>query len=79
MQYHLVHDPKDDEYTVLLKSGNTYYYHYSLPWFDSVEEALAKFNAFDLAPEQDVTNDSLLARMRTLTIFTSNSHPEYFL
>lgn len=77
MQYHLVHDPRDDEYTVLLKSGNTYYY--SLSWSDSVEKALTKFNAFDLNPDKDVTNDSLLARIRTLTIFTPDSHPEYFL
>lgn len=77
MQYHLVHDPKDGQHTVLLKSDDTYYY--SLSWFDSVEEALAEFNGFDLDPERDVTNDSLLARMRTLAIFTSNSHPEYFL
>lgn len=77
MQYHLVHDPRDDEYTVLLKSGNTYYY--SLSWFDSVEKALTKFNAFDLNPDKDVTNDSLITRIRTLTIFTPDSHPEYFL
>lgn len=77
MQYHLVHDPKDNEYTVLLKSDNTYYYN--LSWFNSVEKALAKFNGFDLNPERDVTNEALLARMQTLTIFTSNSHPEYFL
>ena len=77
MQYHLVHDPKDVEYTVLLKSGNTYYH--SLSWFDSVEEALINFSGFNLDLERDVTNESLIARIRTLTIFTSNSHPEYFL
>lgn len=77
MQYYIVHDPRDGKYTVLLKSDNTYYY--SLSWFDSVEEALAKFNGFLPDPERDVTNDSLLARIRTIAIFTSNSHPEYFL
>ena len=77
MQYHLVHDPRDGEYTVLLKSDNTYYY--SLSWFDSTEEALTKFSGFDLDPDKDVTNESLIARIRTITIFTSNSHPEYFL
>lgn len=77
MQYYLVHDPKDGEYTVLLKSGNTYYY--SLSWFDSVEKALTKFSGFDLDPERDVTNGSLLTRMQTLAIFTPSSHPEYFL
>lgn len=77
MQYHLVHDPKDGEYTVLLKSDNTYYY--SLSWFNSVEVALTKFSGFLLDPERDVTNESLLTRIRTIAIFTSNSHPEYFL
>ena len=77
MQYHLVHDPKDDEYTVLLKSDNTYYY--SLSWFNSAEKAITKFSGFLLDPERDVTNESLIARMQTLVIFTPNSHPEYFL
>lgn len=77
MQYHLVHDPRDDEYTVLLKSDNTYYY--SLSWFNSAEKAITKFNGFLLYPERDVTNESLIARIRTIAIFTSNSHPEYFL
>lgn len=77
MQYHLVHDPKDDEYTVLLKSNDIYYY--SLSRHDSVEVTLSKFNGFPLDPERDVTNENLLARMQTLAIFTPNSHPEYFL
>ena len=75
--YHIVHDPRDDKYTVLLKSDNTYYY--SLSWFDSTEETLVKFKGFLLDPERDVTNDALITRMQTLAIFTSNSHPEYFL
>jgi hypothetical protein len=77
MQYHLVYDPKDREYTVLLKSGNTYYY--SLSWLNSPKEVLAKFNGFLLDPERDVTNESLIARLQTLAIFTPDSHPEYFL
>lgn len=77
MQYHLVHDPRDDKYTVLLKSDTTYYY--SLSWFDSAKVALSKFNGFLLDPDQNVTNESLLARIQTLAIFTPDSHPEYFL
>ena len=78
MQFHLVHDPFDSTYSVLLSLNDNFYYPKLNNWVNSVEQALTEFvPSFNTNNQTTVT--SLLARMQTLAIFTPDSHPEYFL
>lgn len=78
MQFHLVHDPFDSTYSVLLSLNDNFYYPKLNNWVNSVEQALTEFVPFFNTNNQ-TTVTSLLARMQTLAIFTPDSHPEYFL
>lgn len=78
MQFHLVHDPFDSTYSVLLSLNDNFYYPKLNHWVNSVEQALTEFVPFFNTNNQ-TTATSLLAHMQTLAIFTSDSHPEYFL
>lgn len=78
MQYHLVNDPVDNTYTVLVYYCDAYYYEKSGHWQDSIEKTLTKFIGFSINPNNIVTNDDLINRIKTLAIFTPESHPEYF-
>ena len=78
MQFHLVHDPFDSTYSVLLSLNDNFYYPKLNNWVNSVEQALTEFvPSFNTNNQTTVT--SLLARMQTLAIFTPDSHPEYFI
>lgn len=78
MQFHLVHDPFDSTYSVLLSLNDNFYYPKLNHWVNSVEQALVNFIPF-FGTNKQTNNTGLLARMQTLAIFTSDSHPEYFL
>lgn len=78
MQFHLVHDPSDNTYSVLLSLNDNFYYPRLNHWVNSVEQALANFIPF-FSTNNQTSATGLLARMQTLAIFTPDSHPEYFL
>lgn len=79
MQFHLVHDPFGNTYSVLLSLNDNFYYPKLNHWVNSVEQALTEFVPF-FSTNNRISATGLLVRiMQTLAIFTPDSHPEYFI